>query len=153
MQGIEVKRPWIDHAMCKECHWRASLSVHDASSGVPKTADRRACATPVRQHGVIVMPVDAWPTVAAPNGDLWLDESKGIAALKTQTRREFLAVASAAAALPLVPTSASAQASGAAQKASGLEYRTAEALLAALASRQISAVELTNNAIARIEFS
>ena len=97
------------------------------------------------------MAVASWPTVAARKGDLWLDESKGIATLKTQTRREFLAVAGAAAALPLAPTSAIAQASDAAQKASSLEYRTAEALLAALAARQISAVELTNHAIARIE--
>jgi hypothetical protein len=56
-----------------------------------------------------------------------------------------------AVALPIVATRALAQAKGEPKKTAGLEYRTAEALVAALAARQISAVELTNHAIARIE--
>src|SRR5215831_111308 len=69
---------------------------------------------------------------------------------KRQTRRAFLTAAGAAAALPLAVTRAPAQ-SNADSKRRGLEYQTAEALLAALAARQISAVELTNHAIQRIE--
>ena len=70
---------------------------------------------------------------------------------KTQSRRDFLATVGAAAALPIVATRALAQAKGEPKKTAGLEYRTAEALAAALVARQISAVELTNHAIARIE--
>src|SRR4030095_3467182 len=66
---------------------------------------------------------------------------------KARTRREFLAATAAAAALPALRARALAQAKAAA----GIEYRTAEALVAALAARQVSAVELTNHAIARIE--
>jgi amidase len=67
----------------------------------------------------------------------------------TQTRREFLLAASAAATLPM-PTVAAAQERSPARRPA-LEYQTAEALLAALTAREISAVELTNHAIARIE--
>jgi amidase len=70
---------------------------------------------------------------------------------KTQTRREFLTTAGVAAALPLVQGRAAAQESSAAQSAPSLDYGTAEALLAALAARRISATELANHAIARIE--
>jgi amidase len=69
---------------------------------------------------------------------------------KRQTRRAFLTAVGAAAALPLAVTRAPAQ-SNTDSKRRGLEYQTAEALLAALAARQISAVELTNHAIQRIE--
>ena len=37
------------------------------------------------------------------------------------------------------------------KRTADLQYRTAEALLAALAARQVSALELMNHAIARIE--
>src|SRR5262245_49053835 len=67
-----------------------------------------------------------------------------------QTRREFLAAAGAAAALPGLAAQASAQAKPQSKHAD-LAYETAEALLAALASRRISAVELTDRAIQRIE--
>ena len=68
---------------------------------------------------------------------------------QTQTRREFLLAASAAATLHM-PTAATAQERSIVGKPA-LEYRTAEALLAALTAREISAVELTKHAIARIE--
>ena len=70
---------------------------------------------------------------------------------KKQSRRNFLTTVSAAAALPIVATRGFAQTQDAPKKTASLEYRTAEALLAALAARQISAVELTDHAIARIE--
>jgi amidase len=70
---------------------------------------------------------------------------------KTQSRRDFLTTVGAAVALPIVATRALAQAKGEPKKSAGLEYRTAEALAAALVARQISAVELTNHAITRIE--
>src|SRR5436190_11003530 len=70
---------------------------------------------------------------------------------KKQSRRNFLATASAAAALPSVATRGFAQAQDAPKKPAGCEYGAAAALLAALAARQISAVELTDHAIARIE--
>src|SRR5262245_24731170 len=66
---------------------------------------------------------------------------------RAKTRREFLAASAAAAALPALTARALAQA----KPPAGLEYRTAEGLLAALAARQVSAVELTNHAIQRIE--
>src|SRR5262245_62151615 len=66
---------------------------------------------------------------------------------RAKTRREFLAASAAAAALPALTARALAQA----KPPAGLEYRTAEGLLAALAARQVSALELTNHAIARIE--
>ena len=69
---------------------------------------------------------------------------------KTHTRREFLLAAGAAAALPL-PRLAIAQERTTAERGA-LEYRTAEALLRALAAREISAVELTRHTINRIEF-
>ena len=68
---------------------------------------------------------------------------------KTHTRREFLLAAGAAAALPL-PRLAIAQERTTAERGA-LEYRTAEALLRALAAREISAVELTRHTINRIE--
>ena len=67
---------------------------------------------------------------------------------KTQSRRDFLTSAAAAAALPGLAARALARRG---RKTAGLEYRTAEALVAALVARQISAVELTDHAIARIE--
>jgi amidase len=67
---------------------------------------------------------------------------------KTQTRREILLAAGAAAALPM-PVATARERSIC--QPPGLAHRTAEALLAALASRQISAVEITRHAIARIE--
>jgi amidase len=70
---------------------------------------------------------------------------------KAKSRREFLVGAGAAAALPALTARALAQAKDVAKPATGLEYRTAEALVAALAARQVSALELTNHAIARIE--
>lgn len=68
---------------------------------------------------------------------------------RTQTRREFLLAASAAATLPTRMV-ATAQEPSTPRKPA-LEYQTAEALLAALTAREISAVELTRHAIARIE--
>ena len=70
---------------------------------------------------------------------------------KMHTGRDFLETTGAGAALPRGPTCAVAQGSGAVAKEPGFEYRTAEALMAALVARQISASELINHAIARIE--
>ena len=70
---------------------------------------------------------------------------------KSRSRRDILTTVGAAAALPIMATRALAQAKDGPKKTTGLEYRTAEALAAALVARQLSAVELTNHAIARIE--
>ena len=70
---------------------------------------------------------------------------------KSRNRRDFLTTVGAAVALPIVATRALAQAKDEPKKTAGLEYRTAEALAAALVARQISAVELTDHLIARIE--
>lgn len=70
--------------------------------------------------------------------------------LNLQTRRTFLTAAGAAAILPLAVARAPAQ-TKTQSKRTGLEYQTAEALLAALTARHISAVELTKYAIQRIE--
>ena len=67
------------------------------------------------------------------------------------TRREVLAGGAATGALATAAPRALAQAAAPSGAASGLEYRTGQALVAALAARQVSAVELTNHAIARIE--
>jgi amidase len=68
---------------------------------------------------------------------------------QTQTRRDFLLAASAAATLPTAAVTTAQEHSTARKPA--LEYQTAEALLAALMAREISAVELARHAIARIE--
>jgi len=65
-----------------------------------------------------------------------------------QRRRDFLIAAGAAAAAAAIPD-VSAQISSKTMM-SGLDYRTARELVAALAARQVSAVELTDHAIARI---
>src|SRR5712671_181268 len=65
-------------------------------------------------------------------------------------RRDFLLGAAAAATLPAAISFASAQAGGG-TKTSGLAYRNVRDLVAALGAREVSAVELTNAAIARIE--
>ena len=70
---------------------------------------------------------------------------------RNRSRRDFLTTVGAAAALPIAATRVVAQAKDGPKKTAGLEYRTAEALVAALVARQISAVELTDHAIARIE--
>jgi len=68
---------------------------------------------------------------------------------KTQTRREFLLAVSATVTPPMATVTIAQERSTARKPA--LEYQTAEALLAALTAREISAVELTRHAIARIE--
>lgn len=67
------------------------------------------------------------------------------------TRREFLGAGTAAAALPVVSPRAAAQVSSAAQQAPSLEYQNGMTLRDALAARRISALELVDHAIARIE--
>ena len=67
-------------------------------------------------------------------------------------RREFLTGAGAAAAAGVVPLHRALAIGGAGPAASGdLAYRSAGDLVAALAAKQISSVELTDFAIARIE--
>ncbi|MGC2200558.1 MAG: hypothetical protein WA633_10505 [Stellaceae bacterium] len=67
-------------------------------------------------------------------------------------RRVFLAGVGAAAAASVTPWSSSAAADGEpANGAGGLEYRSASELIGMLADKRVSAVELVDFAIARIE--
>src|SRR5882724_7486576 len=66
-------------------------------------------------------------------------------------RRDFLLGAAAAATLPAAAISSASAQTGSGTRTGGLAYRNVRDLVAALGAREVSAVELTNAAIARIE--